>query len=101
MLDCQTGYKSRRESEITVSAAPKVSRVEVYWHTVTYRTVLLYIFVLITILLTLTYLVFPRGSATIMSRISDAISPHDSGVATITAKQARFVNLDGKVQVKK
>jgi hypothetical protein len=101
MLDCQIGYKSRRESEITVSAAPKVSRVEVYWHTVTYRTVLLYIFVLITILLTITYLVFPRGSATIMSRISDAISPHDSGVATITAKQARFVNLDGKVQVKK
>ena len=101
MLDCQIGYKSRRESEITVSAAPKVSRVEVYWHTVTYRTVLLYIFVLITILLTITYLVFPRGSAAIMSRISDAISPHDSGVATITAKQARFVNLDGKVQVKK
>ena len=54
MLDCGTGYKSRGESEITVSAAPKVSRVEVYWHTVTYRTVLLYIFVLITILLTLT-----------------------------------------------
>jgi hypothetical protein len=84
-----------------VSATPKVSRVEVYWHTVRYRTVLLYILVVITILLTLTYLVFPKASATVMSRISDAISPHDSGVATITAKQARFVNLDGKVQVKK
>ena len=27
--------------------------------------------------------------------------PARSGVATITARQARFVNLDGKVQVKK
>ena len=29
------------------------------------------------------------------------VGPHDGGVATITARQARFVNLDGKVQVKK
>jgi hypothetical protein len=84
-----------------VNAAPKVSRVEVYWHTVTYRTVLLYIFIILTILLTLTYLVFPKTSGSLLSRISDAISPHDSGVATISARQARFVNLDGKVQVKK
>jgi hypothetical protein len=101
MLDCQTGYKSRGESEIKVNAAPKVSRVEVYWHTVTYKTVLLYIFLVLTILLTLTYLVFPKASGSVLSRISDAISPHDSGVATINARQARFVNLDGKVQVKK
>ncbi len=101
MLDCQTGYKSRGESEIRVNAAPKVSRVEVYWHTVTYKTVLLYIFLVLTILLTLTYLVFPKASGSVLSRISDAISPHDSGVATINARQARFVNLDGKVQVKK
>ncbi|MGD0963001.1 MAG: hypothetical protein ABSA57_03760 [Candidatus Acidiferrales bacterium] len=84
-----------------MNAAPKVSRVEVYWHTVTYRTVLVYIFVLLAISLTLTYLFFPRGSTSVLSRISDAISPRDSGVATITAKQARFVNLDGRVQVKK
>ena len=101
MLDCQTGHKSRGGSEIKVNAAPKVSRVEVYWHTVTYRTVLLYIFLVLTILLTLTYLVFPKASGSVLSRISDAISPHDSGVATINARQARFVNLDGKVQVKK
>src|SRR5271165_3801443 len=101
MLDCQIGYKSRGGSHATVSAAPKVSRVEVYWHTVRYRTVLLYILVIVVILLTLTYLVFPKASASVLGRISDAIAPHDSGVATITAKQARFVNLDGKVQVKK
>ena len=36
-----------------------------------------------------------------MRHISDSIAPHESGVATISARQARFVNLDGKVQVKK
>jgi hypothetical protein len=89
------------EAKTTVSAAPKVSRVEVYWHTVRYRTVLLYILVITTIVLTGTYLVFPAASASIARRISEAILPHDSGVATITARQARFINLDGKVQVKK
>ena len=29
------------------------------------------------------------------------MAPRDNGVATISARQARFVNLDGKVQVKK
>lgn len=89
------------EAKTTVSAAPKVSRVEVYWHTVRYRTVLLYILVITTIVLTGMYLVFPAASASIARRISETILPHDSGVATITARQARFINLDGKVQVKK
>ena len=89
------------EAKTTVSAAPKVSRVEVYWHTVRYRTFLLYILVITTIVLTGMYLVFPAASASIARRISETILPHDSGVATITARQARFINLDGKVQVKK
>ncbi len=72
-----------------------------YWHTVRYRTVLLYILVVTTIVLTGAYLVFPTVSAALVRRISELFSPHDSGVVTISAKQARFVNLDGKVQVKK
>lgn len=83
------------------SATPKVSRVEVYWHTVQYRTVALYVLLVLTILATLTYIVFPQMSASLIRRISDAVGPQNGGVATITARQARFVNLDGKVQVKK
>ena len=79
----------------------KISRVEVYWHTVRYRTVMLYAVVITTIVLTTTYLVFPEASGNVLRRISDAIGTHGSGVATISARQARFVNLDGKVQVKK
>jgi len=78
-----------------------VSRVEVYWHTVRYRTVVLFIVVITAIVLAGLSLLFPRISHSLISRISDTIAPRDNGVAAISSKQARFVNLDGKVQVKK
>jgi hypothetical protein len=81
---------------------PKISRVEVYWHTVKYRTVILYAVVLTAIVFASTYLVFPDQSAKLLSAISDVVGHPDPGVAaTLSARQARFVNLDGKVQVKK
>ncbi len=67
-----------------------------------YRTVLLYAIVLTSIGLTFTYLVFPEFSADILHKVSDAVGHTDKGVAaSISARQARFVNLDGRVQVKK
>jgi hypothetical protein len=89
------------DSKLTTTAKPKISRVEVYWHTVTYKTVALYVIVITAIVLSATYLVFPEASASLARHISDSIAPHETGVATISARQARFVNLDGKVQVKK
>lgn len=86
----------------TTTEKQKVSRVEVYWHTVQYRTVVLYAIVLVAIVLAAVYLVFPDVSAGVMKRISDAVGTPDNGVAAkFSARQARFVNLDGKVQVKK
>ena len=86
----------------TISARkPKVSRVEVYWHTVKYRTVALYVIVVAAIIGASTFLVFPEASGKLVEKLSAAFPAHDAGVATITARQARFVNLDGKVQVKK
>jgi len=80
----------------------KISRVEVYWHTVKYRTVILYAVVITAIVLASTYLVFPEVSGKLLSGISNAVGhPDPNGVATISARQARFVNLDGKVRVKK
>lgn len=79
----------------------KLSRVDVYWHTVRYRTVVLYVIVLTTIALTATYLVFPEASGNILRRISEMIGPKNGEVAAVSARQAHFVNLDGKVQVKK
>jgi hypothetical protein len=85
-----------------VTEKPKVSRVEVYWHTVRYRTVALYGLVITTIVLTSTYLIFPDTSGSVLRRISDALGSHDAAGAKISGtRQTRFVNLDGKVQVKK
>ncbi|HTV57920.1 MAG TPA: FecR domain-containing protein [Verrucomicrobiae bacterium] len=89
------------DSKSTAVAKPKISRVEVYWHTVTYRTVALYIIIISAIVLAAVYLVFPETSASLLQKVSEAIAPADNGVAKISARQARFVNLDGKVQVKK
>jgi hypothetical protein len=84
-----------------VSEKEKISRVEVYWHTVRYRTVALYAIVITAIALTSSYLVFPEVSGSILQRVSNWVGPQNNGVAPIAGRQARFVNLDGKVQVKK
>jgi hypothetical protein len=89
------------DGKISAGAKPKVSRVEVYWHTVRYRTVALYVIVIAAIIFASVYLIFPEASNSIVKHLSNAFPAHDPGVATITARQARFVNLDGKVQVKK
>jgi hypothetical protein len=91
-------------SDVKTSASstkPKVSRVEVYWHTVRYRTVALYVIAIGAIVLASCYIVFPAASAKLLQKLSDAFPAHEPGVANISARQARFVNLDGKVQVKK
>jgi len=85
----------------SAAAKSKVTRVEVYWHTVKYRTVVLYAVVLMAIVLACVYLVFPDFSNAVLKKISAASGPPDGGVANPSSRQARFVNLDGRVQVKK
>lgn len=88
--------------KISAASRPNVSRVEVYWHTVKYRTVVLYVVVITAIALSLTFLVFPEASSKVMTAVEKALSPSPEGAGTQPGgKQARFVNLDGKVQVKK
>src|SRR5579863_303645 len=89
------------DQKTTVSDKPKISRVEVYWHTVTYKTMAIYALLIIGVILGAVYFAFPDLSSKLVKRLDAAVSSHDAGVATITARQARFVNLDGKVQVKK
>ncbi len=87
--------------KFTAASKAKVNRVEVYWHTVTYRTILLYIFAFAILFTAAGYLVFPDTFATMARHISHALEPKDSSVTPANARGARFVNLDGKVQVKK
>ncbi|HXO44348.1 MAG TPA: hypothetical protein VN846_02660 [Candidatus Cybelea sp.] len=89
------------DAKTSAAAKPKITRVEVYWHTVKYRTVVLYAVVVVAIVLAIVYLAFPDFSNGVLRRISAASGAPDNGVANPSSRQARFVNLDGKVQVKK
>jgi hypothetical protein len=79
---------------------PKIKRVEVYWHTVTYKTVAVYVVLLAAIIIAALYLIDPNLYTQAYDRFSKTIGT-DSDAGPITQTQAKFVNLDGKVQVKK
>ncbi len=89
------------DTKIAASGKPKIQKVEVYWHTVTYKTVVILVLLFIAIVAGATYLVFPGASGSVLSKIASSLTRPDAPASAPTAKQARFVNLDGKVQVKK
>jgi hypothetical protein len=79
----------------------KVPSVEIYWKTVTYRTVAVYILLVLAVALGVLYLIFPESFGAAIGKVSKAIGARAAATAELTAKQAKFVNLDGRVQVKK
>jgi len=80
---------------------PKIHRVEVTWHAVTYKTVIAYCLLAATIILAAVYIVFPSSFSTVINRISNAVASADTEAVSNSQTQAKFVNLDGRVQVKK
>jgi hypothetical protein len=80
---------------------PKISHVEVYWKTVTYRTVALYVLLILAVVMATLYLIYPEAYSGAMAKVSKMFGASPNANAELTAKQAKFVNLDGKVQVKK
>src|ERR1700689_4746887 len=89
------------ETKIAASAKPKIQKVEVYWHSVTYKTVVIMVLLFVAIVAGATYLIFPSASGSVLNKIASSLTKPDAPSTTPTARQARFVNLDGKVQVKK
>ncbi len=79
----------------------KVSHVEIYWKTVTYRTVALYVLMVFAVVMAILYLIYPEAYSGAISKISQAIGGGAAPTGELTAKEAKFVNLDGRVQVKK
>ncbi|HLJ23075.1 MAG TPA: FecR domain-containing protein [Candidatus Acidoferrales bacterium] len=80
---------------------PKTSHVEIYWKTVTYRTVAIYVILIFAVVMAILYLIFPEAYSGAIARISQALGAGAPSTAQLTAKQAKFVNLDGRVQIKK
>lgn len=79
----------------------KTSRLEVYWTTVAYRTVALYLILIFAIVMATLYLIYPDWFSGAFRRLSSALAGGSPSVAALSHNQARFVNLDGRVQVKK
>jgi hypothetical protein len=80
---------------------PKIKRVEVYWHTVTYKTMAVYALLLAVIVFAAIYLINPNLYSAVYDKLYKSIGNGDAGAEPISQTQAKFVNLDGKVQVKK
>jgi hypothetical protein len=80
---------------------PKINRVEVYWHTVTYKTVALYIVLFVAIVSATIYLINPNLVNATLEALNKKIGNTSADTLAISMTQAKFVNLDGKVQVKK
>ena len=83
------------------AAPPKIHRVEVQWHAVTYKTVIVYCLLIAAIILAGMFILFPSLYSRVTSKISSAIASNDGENAPASQTQAKFVNLDGRVQVKK
>jgi hypothetical protein len=79
----------------------KVKRVEVYWHAVTYKTLIAYGLLLAPAIFSAVYFVTPGFYAAVARKVSSAVGGTDTEVTPLTNTQAKFVNLDGRVQVKK
>ena len=80
---------------------PKIRPVEIYWTTVTYKTVAIYLVAIFAIVLTSLYLIIPERMTSLVQQATRKMSGGTDGSAAPLQTQARFVNLDGKVQVKK
>jgi hypothetical protein len=80
---------------------PKIHRVEVQWHAVTYKTVMVYALLALAIVLAGLYIISPNSYSAIFNKISNSVSSAEPDAVSISQTKAKFVNLDGRVQVKK
>jgi len=82
-------------------AHQRVPRVEVYWTAVTYKTVILYILLAVAIICGGIYLAKPELYGTIIKKLDEKVGNPENEPVSADQKRAKFVNLDGKVEVKK
>ncbi len=85
----------------TPGSRTKISRVEVYWTAVTYKTIAVYLLLIFAVVMATLYLVYPEWYSVAVTRVERAMGASAKSAAALSQNQARFVNLDGRVQVKK
>jgi hypothetical protein len=79
----------------------RVKRVEVYWHAVSYKQLVGIILLIIAVIFGAVYFVTPGFYAAVMKKVSSAVVGGDTEAVPLATTEAKFVNLDGRVQVKK
>jgi hypothetical protein len=79
----------------------KGPHVEVYWRAVTYKTVIGYGLLAVAIISGGVYLAKPDLYKQLLKKIDEHVSDPENEALTADQKHAKFVNLDGKVEVKK
>ena len=79
----------------------KTPRVEVYWKAVTYKTVIGYGLLALAIIFAGLYAVKPDLYQAVFKKFEKAVTDPESETQAADQKHAKFVNLDGKVEVKK
>ncbi len=80
---------------------PKIRHVEVYWHTVSYKTVALAIVLIVVIVIAGMYATIPNWTEVVEKKLNTALGNQVEEALASAQTQAKFVNLDGRVQVKK
>jgi hypothetical protein len=80
---------------------PKIRHVEVYWHTVSYKTVALAIVLIAVIVIAGMYATIPNWTEVVEKKLNNALGNQVEEALASAQTQAKFVNLDGRVQVKK
>ena len=101
-MTTQTPIEPRRPTTPPdAQQAPKIHHVEVYWHAVTYKTVAMYLLLLFVIIIAGMYVAMPNWTEILTKKVNNAMGNTENENLTISQTQAKFVNLDGRVQVKK
>jgi hypothetical protein len=102
-VSTQTPTEPRRPTSAppTPPQAPKIRPVEVYWHTVTYKTVALIIVLIGAIVAAGMYITVPNWTDVVTKKLDKMVGNPEMEALTSAQTQAKFVNLDGRVQVKK
>jgi hypothetical protein len=78
-----------------------IRHVEVYWHTVTYKTVALLILLVVAMVVAGMYITVPNWTEVVTKKLDSMVGNPEKEMLTSAQTQAKFVNLDGRVQVKK
>jgi len=74
---------------------------EVYWTTITYRSVFLIIVAALILALIIWRAVHPESFNSVVTKIGETLAGDAGKAGPVASNEARFVNLDGRVQVRK